>query len=139
MHRTKNIKTTCILALFLGVVGFACSNGNINQSRAQINFQETLHDFGTVDLNTEVSHDFAFTNPGKEILLIQNIKTSCGCTVPEWPTKPIKNGDKGNIHIMFDADFPGTFRKTITVYYNGENSPDTLFIKGEVEREKATT
>ena len=65
MHRTKNIKTTCILALLLGVVGFSCSNGNITQDRAQINFQETRHDFGTVDLNTEVSHDFAFTNPGK--------------------------------------------------------------------------
>jgi hypothetical protein len=39
---------------------------------------------------------------------------------------------------MFDADFPGTFRKTITVYYNGENSPDTLFIKGKIEQAKTS-
>ena len=126
-----------ILIVAVGFLTSACKSDNhTSQNHAQIQFNKALHDFGTVAFNTEVSHDFVFTNPGNERLMIQDIQTSCGCTVPEWPTKPIKKGDKESIHIVVDADFPGAFRKTITVYYNGENSPDTLFIHGEVERTK---
>ena len=126
-----------ILIVAVGFLTSACKSDNhTSQNSAQIQFNKTLHDFGTIAFNTEVSHDFAFTNPDEETLMIQDIHTCCGCTVPEWPTRPIKKGDKKNIHIVFDADFPGAFRKTIAVYYNGENSPDTLFIKGKVEQEK---
>jgi hypothetical protein len=34
--------------------------------------------------------------------------------------------------IKYDADFPGTFEKTITVHYNGKDSPAILKIKGQV-------
>lgn len=36
--------------------------------------------------------------------------------------------------IVFGADHPGAFRKSITIYYNGKDSPDTLFIKGETKK-----
>jgi hypothetical protein len=129
----------CIFIPAVCFLLFSCTFNSNTQNNAQIHFNKTQHDFGTVDLNSEVSHDFAFTNPGEETLMIQDIQTSCGCTVPEWPKKPIKKGEDKKIHIAFDADFPGAFRKTITVYYNGENSPDTLFIKGKIEQAKTSS
>lgn len=128
-----------ILVLAGSLLTPACKSDSHSSNQAHIQFNQTLHDFGTVAMNTKVSHDFVFTNPGEETLMIQDIQTSCGCTVPQWPQKPIQSGEKENIHIVFDADFPGAFSKTITVYYNGKNSPDTLYIKGEVERTKTAS
>ncbi len=67
------------------------------------------------------------------MLIINDVKTSCGCTVPEWSKEPIRPGRKGQITIKYDADFPGVFHKTVEVFYNGVDSPYMLGIKGEVE------
>jgi hypothetical protein len=73
-----------------------------------------------------------FSNTGDTPLVIQNVKTSCGCTVPEWPKNPLKSGKSSEISINYDTTHPGMFNKTITVFYNGENSPIVLSIKGKV-------
>jgi len=39
-----------------------------------------------------------------------DVKTSCGCTIPEWPRKPVKPGAKGEIKVKYDAAFPGVFQ-----------------------------
>ena len=43
-----------------------------------------------------------------------------------------KEGGKGKIIIKYDTAFPGSFSKTIRVYYNGKHSPAILKIKGSV-------
>jgi hypothetical protein len=73
-----------------------------------------------------------FSNTGDTPLVIQNVKTSCGCTVPEWPQKPVNPGNSGEIKINYDTSHPGMFNKTITVFYNGQESPQVLNIKGKV-------
>ncbi|WP_394368018.1 DUF1573 domain-containing protein [Flavobacterium undicola] len=65
-------------------------------------------------------------------LLIKDVNTSCGCTVPEWYKGIIKPNKNGEIKIVYDAKYPGRFNKTITVFYNGKDSPINLTIKGEV-------
>jgi len=124
----------CILFPAVFMSTSACKTDYRNSKQARIVFNETLHDFATIALNTKITHHFTITNPGKERLIIQDVKTSCGCTVPQWPREPIKKGDKKDINIVFEADFPGAFHKTIYVYYNGEGSPDTLFIKGKTQQ-----
>ncbi len=108
-----------------------CAPATQNKN-AQIKFEASEYDFGELELNSKASCTFTFSNPGEDPLLIQNVKTSCGCTVPQWPTKPIKPGKSGEIEINYDISYPGVFNKTITVFYNGENSPTTLTIKGSV-------
>lgn len=110
----------------------ACSN-EVIRNDASIDFADKQHDFGTIPLKKETSFSFEFTNSGKTPLLVSEVKTSCGCTVPEWPKKPILSGDKEVIKINYDAAFPGVFHKTISVFYNGPGSPMELEIKGEVE------
>lgn len=110
---------------------FSCSSP-ITQNDAIIRFNGQKYDFGTIPLKKEVQYGFEFSNPGKTPLVINNVKTSCGCTIPEWPRKPIKPGAKGEIKFAYDTTSPGVFHKTITVYFNGKSSPVELKIKGKV-------
>lgn len=128
------------LPVLFSVLLCACS-ANIPQNDASISFKSEKYDFGTIPFKKEASYSFTFTNPGKTMLIINDVKTSCGCTVPDWSKKPIKPGDSGEITIKYDAAFPGVFHKTVEVFYNGAGSPDSLEIKGEVdypEEEKTT-
>ena len=95
-------------------------------------FKQKEYDFGNISSKKSVSTLFEFSNAGEKPLLIKEVKTSCGCTVPEWSKDIIKPNKKGEIKIVYDAKYPGRFNKTITVVYNGKDSPLELTIKGEV-------
>lgn len=123
------------LVIIIFLLHFSCKPEVNNSKNARIKFNKVWHDFGTVGLNKEVNHTFKFSNPGKNILVIHQIKTSCGCTAADWPKEPLEEGEKEKIHVLFDASVPAIFKKTITVYYNGKDSPDTLFIEGKVVNE----
>ncbi len=120
------------ITLFLATTMSACSVSAPTNKDASISFTELAHDFGELPYKKEAEYVFEFSNPGKTPLVIFEVKTSCGCTVPKWTTKPIKPNGKGEIKIKYEADSPGTFHKTIIVHYNGKNSPVTLSINGQV-------
>lgn len=120
-----------IVTLILVLLVCACTTA-VMTNDAVIDFSKAEQDFGSIPYQKEASCSFQFSNPGETPLLILDVKTSCGCTVPEWTKKPVKPGSSGKIKIKYDADFPGVFHKTIKVYYNGKDSPKELSIKGEV-------
>src|SRR5580698_10167170 len=55
-------------------------------------FPEESFTFGEVPEGPQVTHEFKFTNTGKEPLVLSNVKASCGCTTPSWPKEPILPG-----------------------------------------------
>ncbi|MCK9641547.1 MAG: DUF1573 domain-containing protein [Prolixibacteraceae bacterium] len=118
--------------LLLAVLFFACGTPAVRND-ASIGFAIAKHNFGKIPFKKEASCTFEFSNTGKTALVIYDVKTSCGCTVPEWPRKPILPGEKGLLKIKYDAAFPGVFHKTVEVIYNGTGSPASLEINGEVE------
>lgn len=121
------------IQIIILVLIFSACQSNTGKMDAKVSFAETEHDFELVEYKLPVQHLFLVKSSGETPLIINKVETSCGCTVPEWTKKPIKPDKNGEIKITYNSDFPGKFRKTITVYYNGANSPDTLIIKGEVE------
>lgn len=98
----------------------------------KMTFKKEVYDFGEIPARRSISTVFQFSNTGKSPLLIKEVTTSCGCTVPEWPKDIIEPNENGEIKIVYDAKYPGRFNKTITVVYNGKDSPQILSIKGEV-------
>ncbi len=108
--------------------------------KPKITFKETNFDFGKFpEERGKVSHTFEFTNTGGEPLIINKVRSSCGCTVPEWSKKPIPPGGKGFIKATYNASHrPGKFTKTITINSNAINSVIVLRIKGEVIPKKKT-
>jgi len=100
----------------------------------KIVFETEKHDFGKIkEKGGKVEFKFTFTNMGSEPLIINDVKSSCGCTTPSWSKKPIPSGQKGYISASFNpTNRPGTFNKSITIKSNSKNSPTVLHILGEV-------
>ncbi|MBT3208828.1 MAG: DUF1573 domain-containing protein [Bacteroidetes bacterium] len=140
----KKLLLVVFTFLFVSTVGFAqkeISEKKENKRAPEITFDETTHDYGLLKHKGNGVYEFKFENTGKEPLILTNVKSSCGCTVPTWPKDPIKKGKDGVISVKYDTRRQGRFQKTITVYSNAKNSPIRLVIKGEVERatQKPTT
>ena len=108
-----------------------------NQSGAEITFKETSHDFGNIPFKGNGSYEFVFVNTGTEPLILTQPKSSCGCTVPEWPRQPILPGESNVIKVTYkNTDRPGNFNKYVTVFSNAAvNKEVKLHIKGTVEPE----
>lgn len=101
---------------------------------AEAKFEVKSHDFGTIkEADGPVSCTFEFTNTGDKPLLIIDAAASCGCTRPEYPSKPIKPGKKGKIKVTYSPiGRPGFFKKTVKVKTNGKERNTTLHIEGKV-------
>jgi hypothetical protein len=98
-------------------------------------FDTTVYDFGTLAYESEAEFSFRFTNTGNKPLTLRTVRTSCNCTVPEWPRKPIDPGAQGIILVSYNTSISGTFSKTISVYYNQATQPVRLRITGRVKNE----
>jgi hypothetical protein len=103
-----------------------------NKNAPKIEFESQMHDFGTIIQGGDGTYEFVFTNTGKEPLILNNVKSSCGCTKPEWSSEPVKRGQKAAVKVGYNTRLVGTFTKSITVYSNASNSTVTLTIKGKV-------
>ncbi len=125
-----NKKNYLLVILFLGVSLFI---SNI-KAQPQISFIEKKYDFGTVqEKGGLISHVFHFTNTGNSALLINRVRTSCGCTTPDWTKTPIEPGMKGSVKVTYNPNGrPYPFNKPITVYSNALQEIVTLRIKGKV-------
>lgn len=126
----KNL-TTFLLPLLIFVAFTA--QGQTTSNAAEISFEEKVFDYGTITKGADGNHTFTFTNTGNSPLIIESVKSSCGCTVPKKPEAPIAHGASGSIQVRYDTQRLGVFRKTITVTTNaGTNSVVALKIKGTV-------
>lgn len=98
-----------------------------------IEFVKDLHDFGKITQGEKVMYSFLFKNTGKSDLLISEVKTSCGCTAPDFPKEPIKPGADGKIDITFNSQGKyGLQTKTITVLANTQPNTKLLTIKANI-------
>jgi len=106
---------------------------NTNPNAPIITFDKVTHDYGEIEQHGNGRCEFKFTNEGKEPLILSNVRSSCGCTVPEWPKKPIAPGEEGTIEVTFNsAGKQGLQNKTITLVANTLPNRYVLAIKGEV-------
>jgi len=102
-------------------------------SLATMDFRDTVFDFGTIREGEVVTHDFEFTNNGKRPLVISSANGSCGCTVADYPSKPVQPGETAKIPVRFSSSGkPGHQEKTVTIVTNSRRGNHYLFMKGEV-------
>lgn len=106
------------------------------ENYAEIKFDTLRHNFGKFSKDDPiVKCTFGFTNTGTAPLIINQAFATCGCTVPTWPNKPIKPGERGEIEVTYNGKgkFPGHFQKTVTVRTNGVTEVVRLTIEGLME------
>ena len=98
-----------------------------------IKFDKEMHDFGKISPGDKVTYDFKFTNSGSSPLIITDGYASCGCTKPTWPKTPIKPGESGMIHVVFNsAGKHGLQDKLITITANTNPAQNVVHLIGEV-------
>lgn len=140
------------LAIASGVYFVACKNGNDRVKASDIvtnpqtadgsadladlpafEFETETHDFGKLREGEHVSYIFKFKNSGKRDLIISNQKTTCGCTVADYPKEPVKPGESGQITVAFNSEGKvGMNTKTVTLTANTQPNTKVLTIKAEV-------
>lgn len=120
-----------ILILFVSS-GFSQDESTNKKAKAEIMFEKTIHNFGKIEYDKEVTYHFEFKNVGKKALVIQNLETSCGCAIADKPEYPIKPKETACITVVYTADEEGKFQKSIKVYSNAVTSPYIVYIKGVV-------
>lgn len=114
------------------------ADGTIDSSYLpMILWKEDDYDFGTIFEGDIVTKDFAFTNTGTAPLLIIKATSTCGCTIPEWPKKPVQPDSTAFIRVKFNSlHKQGGQRKTVTIFANTLPNTTTVTIHGKVEPKK---
>lgn len=103
-----------------------------------MSFDKSEHDFGTIEQGTPQETIFTFTNTGNAPLIITDAKSSCGCTVPQYPKNtPIAPGETGELLVNFNGSGMNQVTKTITVTANTEKGSEILRIKAFVNPKNA--
>ena len=98
-----------------------------------MSFDKSEHDFGQIVQGTPQETIFTFTNTGDAPLIITDAKSSCGCTVPQYPkNKPIAPGASGEMVVKFNGAGQNQVTKTITVTANTQKGSELLRIKAFV-------
>ena len=119
-----------ITILFVGLMSFGLTAQE--KKVAKIEFKTTVIDYGTIEKGADGVRTFEFTNTGDAPLIISNVKSSCGCTVPKKPEGPVMPGESDIIEVKYNTNLVRPIRKTITVTSNAETPTVALKIKGLV-------
>jgi Protein of unknown function (DUF1573) len=94
---------------------------------ARIVFEESTHNFGEVKEGKIVAYNFKFKNTGKVPLNILRARSSCGCTVPEWPKEPIAPGETGEISAKFNTEGKTEKQKKL-IYVTANTYPNEVSV-----------
>jgi hypothetical protein len=98
-----------------------------------LTFEQTKHDFGLMVQGEKLSYTYVFTNTGGSDLIISNVTSTCGCTIPDWTKSPVKPGEKGKVEVVFNSTGKtGTNTKTVLVLSNCQPSTTELEFTAEV-------
>lgn len=105
----------------------------------QIVSENPAFHFGTIAEGDKVEHVFTFTNQGDIPLLIDRVRSTCGCTGTLLSQKEVLPGQSGEVKIIFNSSgMRGPVVKWIYIYSNDPVNPKSkLQINGIVKPEIA--
>jgi hypothetical protein len=101
---------------------------------ARIAVEPLSFDFGRVLPDKTLTKEFSIRNYGSQDLVIENVSTSCGCTVAELQTKTIKPGKNTPLQVSLTtrAGQQGKMVKSVLIKSNDPGKP-TFELKLEAE------
>ncbi len=139
LNQLSKLKSICFLALCLFTFSFGFSQDDAAKKTAGVfSFDTTEIDYGTIQQNDNGERTFKFKNTGDAPIIISQVRTSCGCTVPSYSkNEPVLPGETSEIKVKYATNRLGVFNKTITVMSNASEPNKLLHIKGEVKPKPA--
>ncbi|UKM64799.1 DUF1573 domain-containing protein [Flavobacteriaceae bacterium GSB9] len=129
----QTVTSKLILLTFLVISATSFSQEEAkNEKVGVLSFKTDVIDYGTIEHKANGERTFEFTNTGDAPIVISNVKTSCGCTVPSYAKEPILPGESSEIKVKYATNRIGAFKKTITVLSNATEPSKVIRIKGTV-------
>jgi len=90
---------------------------------------------GNVEYNQPTKAVFELKNKGFRRLRLEDVRTSCGCVLVDYPKEDIGAGDRFNITVTYDARQLGHFEKLVRIVSNADKSPVYLTMRGVVRED----
>jgi len=110
-------------------VVIAAERDNSPSKFPEMTFNKKVHDFGVIENGTPVETVFSYTNTGESALVITDIKSTCGCTVPkDWSREPLSPGESSQFTVKFDGKGVNKTSKTVTITANTQTGRETVKI-----------
>jgi len=94
----------------------------------RVSFEKDSHDYGRVLSGETVTEEFTLTNIGNETLIIEKLRSSCGCTKAVKGSREVPPGGKSKIVAAFDTTGLSPGRKSQAVYVH-TNDPSNPLVK----------
>lgn len=132
-----------IYLLFIPILLFVSSSctgkkeqaRKVSVSEAQIEFSDSIHDFGTFTSDAAIQkHTFSFQNTGMVPVAIVSVNPSCKCISVSYTREAVRPGESGSVEVAFDGlqASPGYFNKSVRVRINSSRIY-TLKVSGVME------
>jgi hypothetical protein len=128
MRLVRYASFLCSLMSLSGVMSIASGAAAVpgqaaGGARPKLEIRETTKDGGTVEEGTFCQFKFTVANRGQADLLIDQVKPSCGCTVPKWD-RVVKPGAEASIGAEVNTEYlRGAITKHLTVFSNDPDRP----------------
>jgi len=105
------------------------------EHKGNLVFSSKTQDAGEIFDQEDVKLSYLFRNTGSGPLTITQVKTSCGCTVPELSKKTYMPGESGTLDVTFDPKGKhGMVARNITIFTDSESTPsETLIVRAFVK------
>ena len=103
----------------------------INQENVEKAAERDAQDivYPVLQNGTPVETVFTYTNSGRSPLVVTDIKSTCGCTVPQgWSREPLAPGASSQFTVKFNGKGANKVSKTITLTTNTEKGREQVRI-----------
>jgi len=94
----------------------------------KISIEPDEFDFGKIVEGTVVNKEFKITNKGNDVLKIEKVRASCGCTAASPKKNELKPGESTTIDVAFNsANRAGKQKKHVYVFSNDPDKAEYRF------------
>jgi hypothetical protein len=100
------------------------SSASLAATTPDIQFDETICNFGTIGQEEKLTHVFKFRNVGGGELTIEKVRSSCSCAATLLSSQQIPPQGTGEIKVTFNSEgYVGKINKSIFVHSNDPAEP----------------
>ena len=109
------------------------NNNSSNFDQPNIKFSKLDFNFGIVNKGQVITRYITFKNDGKRDLVISNVKSSCGCTIANWPRNPIAPNNSDSLLLELNTSLlNGKIMKTVTIISNSKPNTKVITINAQI-------
>lgn len=89
-------------------------------------------DLGEVRYETDTEISLSFTNQDTLPLVVDVVRTSCGCTAAVWEQMPVAPSEQSAVKITYHGEKKGRFRKKVMVFLSPYRKSFNFYLIGKV-------